>query len=201
MKMKSYVLSLLLVLMPLSAQAAPEIGQPAPAFKGKTSDGKDLSLEDLKGKTVVLEWTNADCPFVVKHYGSNNMQALQETYTDKGVQWIRVISSAPGKQGHMTAEQAKAYDKENKVKATATLLDESGVIGKAYEAKTTPHMFVINSEGTLVYMGAIDSIKSTNPSDIIKAERYVANALDATLAGTDVQVASTQPYGCGIKYE
>lgn len=184
----------------MPAQAAVEIGKPAPAFTGTDSNGKTHSLSNYKGKTVVLEWTNAQCPFVVKHYDSGNMQKLQETYTAKDVVWLTINSGAEGKQGHVTAEQANALIAEKGNKASAYILDTTGEIGKAYDAKTTPHMFVIDKEGTLVYQGAIDDNDSSNKEDAATAKNYVAAALDATLEGKAVETAQTKPYGCGVKY-
>lgn len=200
---KSFFLGALAILSVAAfqpAQAAVEIGKPAPDFTATDSNGKTHSLADYKGKVVVLEWTNAECPFVKKHYESGNMQKLQETYAAKDAVWLTVNSGAEGKQGHVTAEQANAIVAENGSKATAYLLDSSGEIGKAYDAKTTPHMFVIDQEGILVYDGAIDDNDSANPDDAATAENYVAAAVDAALAGETVETAQTKPYGCGVKY-
>lgn len=182
------------------AQAAPVIGQAAPAFTGTDSNGKTHNLADFKGKVVVLEWTNPECPYVVKHYDSKNMQKLQETYTGKDVVWLTINSSADGKQGNLTGDAANAYVTEKGGKQTAYLLDPTGEIGKAYDAKTTPHMFVINAEGVLVYDGAIDDNDSFKLEDAATAKNYVAAALDATLAGTAVEQAQSKPYGCSVKY-
>jgi glutathione peroxidase-family protein len=189
-----------LALLPFTLQAAPEIGQPAPAFTLTDTTGTEHSLSDFKGKTVVLEWINHGCPFVVKHYASGNMQALQEKYTGEGVVWLSICSSAPGAQGHMSAADAAAKSKEVGSKATAYLIDESGTVGKAYNAKTTPEMFVINAEGILVYKGAIDDKPSTNAADIEGSKNFVAAALDEVLAGKEVSTATTKPYGCSVKY-
>lgn len=182
------------------AFAAPEIGKPAPDFTAKDTNEKEITLSALKGKTVVLEWTNPGCPFVKKFYNSSAMQKLQETYTGKGITWIRINSSAEGKEGHQTADAANALAKEQSAAATHTVLDGDGKIGHLYEAKTTPHMFVVNKDGNLAYMGAIDSIRTPDSADIAKAENYVAGALDSLLAGTEVKTPTTQPYGCGVKY-
>ena len=182
------------------ALAAINPGDPAPMFTLQDALGKSISLKDLKGQVVVLEWTNHDCPFVVKHYNAQNMQALQKKYTSQGVQWFQVISSAPGKQGHVSAQEAIELNKDRKAAPSAVLFDPDGKIGKAYDAKTTPHMFIINSEGVLAYNGAIDSIRSADVSDIPKAENYVAQALDATLQGKMPKTSRTQPYGCSVKY-
>lgn len=181
-------------------QAAPKIGEPAPAFTATDSNGKTHNLSDFKGKIVVLEWTNAECPYVVKHYDSKNMQGLQEKYTGQDVVWLTVNSSAEGKQGHVTAEAANALIAEQGAKQTAFILDADGTIGKAYDAKTTPHMFVIDKEGVLVYAGAIDDNDSAKAEDAATAKNYVAAALDALLAGKPVETAQTKPYGCSVKY-
>ena len=182
-----------------TAQAAPKVGEPAPAFSTTDSNGKTVQLADYRGKFVVLEWSNAECPFVKKHY-AGNMQALQKEETAKGVAWLTVISSAPGKQGHVDGKQANALTKERGAAPTAVLLDPTGKIGHAYDAKTTPHMFVIDPKGTLVYMGGIDSIASADAEDIPKAKPYVKLALAEAMAGKPVTEAVTKPYGCGIKY-
>ncbi|MDM4770386.1 thioredoxin family protein [Solimonas sp. SE-A11] len=182
-----------------AAQAAPKVGEPAPAFSATDSNGKTVQLSDYRGKFVVLEWSNAECPFVQKHY-AGNMQALQKEETAKGVAWLTVISSAPGKQGHVDGKQANALTQERGAAPTAVLLDPSGKIGHAYDAKTTPHMFVIDPKGTLVYMGGIDSIASADAEDIPDAKPYVRLALAEALAGKPVTEAVTKPYGCGIKY-
>ncbi|MDP3858637.1 MAG: thioredoxin family protein [Stagnimonas sp.] len=187
-------------LLALSAQAGVKLGEPAPAFSLPGDDGKTHALADYQGKTVVLEWTNDGCPFVKKHYGSGNMQSLQKTYTGKGVVWLSMISSAPGKQGHVDAAGAAALSKARGAAPTEVLLDDQGTVGRLYEAKTTPHLYVIDSSGKLVYAGGIDSVASADADDIPTATPYVKNALDEVLAGKAVTVASTKPYGCSIKY-
>ncbi len=182
------------------ASAAPKVGNPAPAFTLADAEGKTHSLADFKGKTVVLEWFNYGCPFVVKHYASGNMQGLQESATEEDVVWLTIVSSAPGKQGHLTPDEAKAKKSELGLKATAILLDEDGQVGKLYNAKTTPEMFVINGEGTLVYMGAIDDRADTKEASIDGATNYVTAALDALESGEPVETAKTKPYGCSVKY-
>lgn len=199
--MKKLILIFAFVLAPLAALAEAEVNKPAPAFEVKDATGKTHKLADYKGKWLVLEWFNKDCPYVKKHYGSENMQKLQKNYTDKKVTWLSVISSAKGKQGYLTAEEALKLPAQNKSAATATLLDETGVMGKAYGAKTTPHMFVINPEGKVVYAGAIDDNDSANPNVIAKSKNYVASALDSAMAGKAVEVSSSKPYGCGVKYQ
>jgi peroxiredoxin len=181
--------------------AEPIINKPAPAFSGKTADGSTINLADLKGKTVVLEWTNHDCPYVKKHYDqSGNIPALQKEATSNGVVWLQVISSAPGEQGNVDGATAMSLNEKRGAAPTNIILDPEGTIGKLYNAKTTPHMFVINAEGTLVYKGGIDSIKTTDPADIAKAVPYVKQALAAVAAGNTVPNASTAPYGCSVKY-
>jgi len=192
----------LLILMALAGflHADVDLGQSAPDFTLPNCEGKQTSLSDFKGKVVVLEWTNMGCPFVKKHYSGGNMQTLQKEYTSKGVIWLSIISSAPGKQGYCTGPQAEANTKDQKASPTAVLLDPSGDVGQKYGAKTTPHMFVINPEGKVIYMGAIDSIRSTNSADCTKAENYVRQALDAALAGKAVPTPETKSYGCSVKY-
>ncbi len=189
-----------LALFPLSAMADAVPGQAAPTFEVKDAKGKTQKLADYKGKWVVLEWYNKDCPYVKKHYGSGNMQKLQKSYTDKGVTWLTVISSAPGKQGHLKPDEAVKVASANKSVANAILLDESGTVGKAYGAKTTPHMFVINPEGNVVFAGGIDDNDSASPDVIAKSKNFVAAALDSSLAGKPVETASAKPYGCSVKY-
>ncbi len=179
---------------------AAEVGKPAPAFSAKDVKGADVSLDGLKGKVVVLEWVNHGCPFVVKHYGSNNMQKLQETYTGKGVVWITINSGSKASGSYTDDATFLKLATTKGSKATHLVSDDSGTIGKAYSAKTTPHMFVINKEGVLVYNGAIDSKKTTNAADIEGAENYVAKALDEVLGGKEVTTPKTEPYGCGVKY-
>ena len=184
----------------LRASAAVEPGEEAPDFSLTDSKGTPHKLSDFRGKLVVLEWLNHDCPFVKKHYGGGNMQNLQKEYTAKGVVWLSIISSAPGKQGHRTGPQADADTKDKNANPTAVLLDPAGEVGQKYEAKTTPHMFVIDKEGKVIYAGAIDSIRSADPADTARSENYVRQALDAALAGKAVPNPSTKPYGCGVKY-
>jgi peroxiredoxin len=184
----------------LSAQAAPKVGEPAPAFSGIDTAGKTWVLSELRGQPVILEWTNHDCPYVKKHYESDNMQALQREATADGYLWLSVISSAPGKQGHVSPEQADALTTERQAAPTAVLLDESGEIGRAYGARTTPQMFVIDADGVLVYMGGIDDRPTTNPADIPGATNYVRAALAERDAGEPVSQPVTRPYGCSVKY-
>ncbi len=177
------------------------IDKPAPAFSGAAADGSTINLADLKGKTVVLEWTNNECPYVKKHYDlSGNIPALQKAATADGVVWLQIISSAPGKQGHVDAATALSLNEQRGAVPSNVIFDTDGTIGKLYNAQTTPHMFVINAEGTLVYKGGIDSIKSNKAEDIPKAVPYVKEALEAVKAGSKVPNSSTAPYGCSIKY-
>ena len=182
------------------AMAAPEIGKPAPEFSAKDSNGKDVKLSDFKGKIVVLEWNNPECPYVKKHYDSGNMQKLQASETAKGVEWLSINSSADGKQGHLTNETANKYVADEKASPSAYLLDANGEIGKAYDAKTTPHMFVIDKDGNLAYEGAIDDNDSANKEDAATAKNYVVAAIDAIAAGKAVETSKTKAYGCGVKY-
>lgn len=180
-----------------------ETNKAAPDFKLKSAGAKDgaISLSQFKGKVVVLEWLNHGCPFVKKHYESGNMQALQKKYVAKDVIWLSVISSAPGMQGHVTPEQARKDVVDQKSSATKILLDESGTVGKLYEAKTTPHMYIINKEGILVYQGAIDDKPDTEKSSVPGAKNFVAEALDLIIAGKPVAQHTTKSYGCSVKYK
>jgi peroxiredoxin len=200
--MKTKLLVTLLTCVAASMSFADElkVGSEAPAFTLKDTSGKEHSLADYKGKFVVLEWFNEGCPFVKKHYTSGNMQKLQQEYTGKDVVWLSINSSAPGNQGHVTPETAPKTIAEWKMNATKILLDHDGKVGRMYGAKTTPHMFVIDKAGKLVYQGAIDSKPTPNTADVADAENYVKVALDSTMAGKPVENASTKPYGCSVKY-
>jgi hypothetical protein len=182
------------------AVAAAEVGEPAPAFELVDSTGQTRSLAEFAGKTVVLEWTNHECPFVKKHYGSDNMQAQQRDATSDGVVWLTVNSSAPGQQGHVDGAAAERIRGNGRAAQTAYLLDPDGIAGRAYGAKTTPHMYVIDPDGVLRYAGAIDSIPSPKPTDIARATQYVPQALAELAAGQPVSVTVTRPYGCAVKY-
>ena len=182
------------------AMAAPKAGDSAPDFTATDSNGKTHKLSELKGKYVVLEWTNRGCPFTVKHYASGNMQKLQKQWTSKGVVWLTVLSSAPGMQGHMSAQEENAYLKQENASPTAALIDEKGAVGHLYGAKTTPHMFVIDPQGKIVYAGAIDDKPTTDEDDVKGAKNYVNDALSAAMGGKPVQTANTRPYGCSVKY-
>lgn len=181
--------------------ADPAINQPAPAFTAKTADGKSVDLGSLKGKTVVLEWTNHQCPFVIKHYDqSKNIPKLQKEATADGVVWLQVISSAPGAEGYVDAATALKANQFREAAPTNVILDPEGTLGHLYGAKTTPHIFIINPKGELVYKGGIDSIKSTKAEDIPQATNYVREALTALKQGKAIPNAVTAPYGCSVKY-
>lgn len=182
------------------ATAAPIVGKPAPQFSVTDSNGKSHSLADFKGKTVVLEWTNDGCPYVKKHYGSGNMQKLQKEVTAAGGVWLSIISSAPGKQGYVKGPDANQLTTSRGARPTAVLLDPVGAIGRAYEAQTTPHMFVIDPTGVLRYMGAIDDQPTTDASTLGAARNYVREAFAAVSSGGKVAETATDAYGCGVKY-
>lgn len=189
-----------LALVASPAAAAPQIGQPAPAFQAKDMNGRVRSLSEFRGKTVVLEWTNNGCPYVGKHYGSGNMQSLQKDATKDGIVWLSVISSAPGFQGYLTGPQAKAWMKKVGAHSTDVLLDPEGKVGRAYEAKATPHMFIVDKTGRLVYMGGIDDRPYSDPESLKGAKNYVRAALSDIKAGRPVAQPVTRPYGCSVKY-
>lgn len=180
--------------------AAATVGKPAPEFKLTDSNGKSRSLSDFKGQFVVLEWVNFECPFVKKHYESNNMQKLQKDFTGKKVAWLSINSSAKGKQGNFAATDINTKIKERKASPTAYLIDEDGTVGKLYGAKSTPHMFVIDKKGILIYAGAIDDNNSTDAADVPKAKNYVREALKSALANKPVAESNTKAYGCSVKY-
>jgi len=177
-----------------------KVGEPAPDFKAPDSNGQMHQLSEYRGKYVVLEWHNNGCPYTRKHYESGNMQHLQKEWTSKGVIWFTVISSAPGQQGYVTAQQENEYLKRMNAAPTAALLDPQGEVGRLYAAKTTPHMFIINADGVLIYDGAIDSRATTDQSDITGATNYVSQALQEALAGKPVSTPTSRPYGCSVKY-
>jgi hypothetical protein len=176
------------------------IGQPAPDFTLQGGDGKTHSLSDFKGKFVVLEWTNPQCPFVKRFYGTGSMQALQKTETTKGVVWLRINSSAPGHEGSQTVSDLASYVKDQGVNSTESLLDPDGKVGHIYGARTTPHMFVIDSKGVLIYAGGIDNDPTPDASNLPPTTNYVTAALDEAMAGKPVTNASEQAYGCSVKY-
>jgi peroxiredoxin len=181
------------------ANATP-VGEVAPAFSEQNTKGETVSLSQFAGKTVVLEWTNDGCPFVKKHYNSGNMQKTQSAAASEGVVWISVVSSKPGAQGHVTAAEADKLTAGRSAKPAHVLLDPDGSMGRAYGAKTTPHMYIITPDGKVAYNGAIDSIKSANVDDVPKATNYVTAALAALKAGKTPDPALTVPYGCDVKY-
>jgi hypothetical protein len=180
--------------------AQTRIGAPAPAFALADSNGKTVSLADFKGKTVVLEWSNHDCPYVRKHYGGGNMQALQKKWTAQGVVWLTLISSAPGTEGYVSAAEANKLTAERGAAPTDVLFDPSGDTGRVYGAQTTPHMYVITGNGTLVYMGGIDDKPSTRLADLKTAKNFVDAALGELAQGKPVTVTTSRPYGCSVKY-
>lgn len=182
------------------ATAGPAVGKPAPDFVGTDSAGKAQRLSDYRGRTVILEWTNHECPYTVKHYKSGNMQALQKDTTKDGAVWLSVISSAPGEQGYVEADRANELTETRAAEPSAVILDPEGTIGRLYAAKTTPQMFVIDADGTLTYMGAIDDEPSNWGSDPLNAKNYVRLALADMDAGRPVAEPSTRPYGCSVKY-
>ncbi len=190
----------LVALTPSSLRAAPEIGAPAPLFQAVDSNGKTVALSDLRGKLVVLEWSNHDCPFVVKHYRSANMQSLQREATADGVVWLTVISSAPGTQGYVQGAEANDLTVKRNAAPSNVLLDPTGAIGRAYDARTTPHMYVIGKDGALLYKGGLDDKATASVADVPGARNYVRIALDAVKAGRAVDPAVTRPYGCTVKY-
>lgn len=176
------------------------VGASAPDFTATDSNGQTHHLSDYRGKFVVLEWHNNGCPYVRKHYGSGNMQRLQKEWTAKGVIWLTVISSAPGKQGYVTAEQENEYLKKMDAAPTAALLDPTGQVGRLYSAKTSPHMFIINPQGILIYDGAIDDHPTTDVADIAVSKNYVSQGLTEAMAGKPLSISTSRPYGCSVKY-
>lgn len=195
-----FVAAALAALFLASPALAAAVGDAAPDFTAQAASGKTVHLSDYKGKIVVLEWTNGECPFVRKHYDSGNMQKLQKAAAEKGVVWLSVNSSAKGKQGHVDATAALALIKERQAAPAELLLDDEGKLGRLYGAKATPHMFVIGKDGVLAYAGAIDDKPSTNPADVASAKNYVTAALEALDSGKLPEVQQTAAYGCGVKY-
>src|SRR5437016_11418834 len=190
-----------LIATALFASEVPSVGSAAPDFSLPDAKGNSHSLSQYKGKYVVLEWFNPECPFVKKHYGSDNMQKLQQEYTSKGVVWLTIDSNAPGSEGNISAEQAKKIMDSWKTKQTALVLDPESKIAKLYGAKNTPNMVIINQDGKIVYEGAIDSKATPNPADIPASTNYVKSALDEALSGKPVSNTQTKPYGCSVKYK
>jgi peroxiredoxin len=196
---KSILLGLVVSIFALSAHAA-KVGEMAPEFELKNANGKTVKLSDFKGKHVVLEWLNHDCPYVKKHYDSGNMQELQKKITADGTVWLSIISSAPGKQGYLQGGEVARITKDKKASPTDVLVDSAGKVGKAYDAKTTPHMYVIDPTGKLVYAGAIDDKPTTDVKDVKGATNYVTAALDALKKNEPVKTSVTKAYGCSVKY-
>ena len=188
-----------LLATPAAASTA-EVGKMAPDFTGVDSNGKTVKLSSLRGKLVVLEWTNHDCPYVVKHYSSKNMQKTQQAARKMGVVWLSIISSAPGTQGHVGGAEANDLTKSRGAAPSHVLLDPKGTIGRRYEATNTPHMLIIGKDGMLLYQGAIDSIRSARVSDVPRAKNYVLAALSEIAAGKKVSEPVTRQYGCSVKY-
>jgi peroxiredoxin len=189
-----------LVLIATAAAFAARVGEPAPDFTATDSNGQAHHLADYRRKFVVLEWHNNGCPYTQKHYLSGNMENLQREWTARGVVWFTVISSAPGEQGYVTASQENDYMRQMHAAPTAALLDPEGQLGRLYDAKTTPQMFVINPEGVLIYDGAIDDRPTPDQSDIAGATNYVSQALTEAMAGKTVSMPTSRPYGCSVKY-
>ncbi|WP_245941965.1 redoxin domain-containing protein [Sphingomonas gilva] len=198
MTMGVFAAAAIAIAAPLVAQQV--TGQPARDFKLTDMNGKTVQLSQFKGKTVVLEWHNGGCPFVQKHYNSGNMQKTQGAAVGQGAVWLTINSGAPGNQGHMTLEQTRAFMQSSGSKASNYLLDPEGIVGKGYDAKTTPHMYVINPEGVLVYQGGIDDKPTADAADIAAARNHVLAALAEMKAGKPVSVAESRPYGCSVKY-
>jgi len=196
---KTLILTALLSLASLPAWAS-KAGVMAPDFTLTDTHGNSHSLSDFRGQTVVLEWTNHECPYVKKHYESGNMQQLQADATADGVVWLTILSSAPGKQGHTSPEEANDIIRKHGAKATARLLDYNGTVGRLYDAKTTPEMFIIDANGMIRYDGAIDDKPSFNPKSLEGATNYVTATLMAMANGEEIAVTSTPPYGCSVKY-
>jgi peroxiredoxin len=199
--LRTAALTAALVFNAAPALAAPAVGQAAPSFVAVDSKGQQHKLADFKGKVVVLEWTNHECPYVQKHYKSSNMQNLQKQAKQMGAVWLSVISSAPGEQGHVDGARADALTADRQAGPTAVLLDPQGAIGKSYDARTTPHMYVIDAGGILRYAGGIDSIATAKLADIEKADPLFKTALESVVKGENVKQAVTRPYGCSVKYK
>ncbi len=195
------VLALCALALATASHAAPSVGQAAPDFTLKDASGKTVRLSDFRGKHVVLEWTNPGCPYVEKHYNSGNMPATQKEAVDKGVVWLSINSTETSSWEYMAPAKLVAWQKERKSQPTAVLVDEEGTAGKAYGARTTPHMYIVNPQGRLIYAGGIDSIPSSDPQDIKRAVNYVRQGLGEALAGKPLTAAVTRPYGCSVKYK
>ncbi|MDZ7625294.1 MAG: thioredoxin family protein [Ignavibacteriaceae bacterium] len=197
---RKFVILFIIFLSSLVFAQQAKLNESAPDFKLTDSNGSEHSLSDFADKIVVLEWINYDCPFVKKHYDSKNMQSLQEKYTAKDVVWLAICSSNEGKQGNFSVEEINKRSKSHGAKFTAYLIDEDGTVGKMYGAKTTPHMYIIDRSGMLVYAGGIDDKATTDVDDIEDSKNYVSSALDELLAGKEVSMQSSTPYGCSVKY-
>ena len=199
---RRYIVSTLIgfTLIAFSIGWAARVGEPAPDFAATDTNGEVHKLSEYQGKFVVLEWTNRGCPYTQKHYNSGNMQRLQREWSSRGVVWLTVISSAPGKQGYVTASEENAYLKQANAARTVVLLDPTGTLGHLYDAKTTPHIFIINPKGALIYNGAIDDRPTTDVSDVNGAKNYVSLALEEATSGKPVSNPTTRPYGCSVKY-
>jgi peroxiredoxin len=193
-------LTVFVSLVACSVAWAARVGEHAPDFTATDSNGQTHKLSEYAGKFVVLEWHNHGCPYTQKQYNSGNMQRLQRQWTSRGVIWLTVISSAPGQQGYMTAAEENTFLKQSNAAPTAVLLDPTGVVGRLYDAKTTPHMFIVDPHGNLIYNGAIDDKPTTDLADVNGAKNYVSQALNESLAGKPVSEPTTRPYGCSVKY-
>ena len=200
MKKMAWAVLAFAIVAAVSTAWAARVGERAPDFTATDTNGRAHKLSEYAGKFVVLEWTNRGCPYTLKHYDSGNMQRLQKEWTARGVVWLTVISSAPGKQGYVTAAEENTYLKQINGSPTAVLLDPTGALGHLYDAKTTPHMFIINPQGTLIYNGAIDDHASTDAADISGSKNYVSLALGEALGGKPVSEPTSRPYGCSVKY-
>ena len=198
--MKMLLVTAALALAANTAFAVATVGQPAPAFTVQDSSGKTVSLADFKGKHVVLEWVNPGCPYVVKHYGSANMQGTQKDATTKGVVWLAVNSTSADHGDYKAPAAMAQWMQGHKAAASATLMDADGKVGRAYGARTTPHLYIVDPKGLLVYAGGIDNKPSSNPADIPGATNHVKVALGEALAGKAISQATTRPYGCSVKY-
>ena len=198
--MKTLLLAATLALAATASFAAATVGQQAPAFSVVDTAGKIVSLADFKGRLVVLEWVNPGCPYVQKHYGSANMQGTQKAALAQGVVWLTISSTAPEARDYKAPGVLAAWMQGQKAASTATLMDDDGKVGRAYGARTTPHLYIVDPAGTLVYAGGIDSKPSSNPADIASATNYVKAALGEALAGKPISQSTTRPYGCSVKY-
>ena|SRR6185369_911978 len=201
MMLRRTVLALSTLVVATSLHAAPAVGEGAPDFTLKDATGKAVKLSDFRGKHVVLEWINPSCPYVRKHYDSGNMPATQKEAVDKGVAWLSIDSTAKSSYEYLEPAKVAAWQNERKGRPTALLMDQDGAAGKAYGARTTPHMYIVDPQGKLIYAGGIDSIPSSDPRDIGKAVNYVRQGLNEALGGKPLSAPVTRPYGCSVKYE